>query len=92
MEELKRRLAGLHRRNRSVDWFEQRQFYQALAECTIAWEPWLGDQAAETAIFLAFRSVTGSWLNEEVAEASRRIPEWYAGFGPSAPDDRPRCP
>jgi hypothetical protein len=54
--------------------------YQALAECTVSWEPWFGDQRAETAIFLAFRSVTGSWCDEEVAEALRVVPEWYAGF------------
>jgi hypothetical protein len=89
LEELEGQLAGLHRGNpdRPVDWFEQRQFYQALAECSANWEPLLEDEGVETAIFLAFRSVTGSWLDEEVAEASRRIPEWYAGFGPSALDE-----
>jgi hypothetical protein len=88
MEELKRRLAGLRGKwARPVDWFEQRQFYQALAEGTVDWERLLEDQGVETVIFLAFRSVTASWLDEEVAEASRRIPEWYAGFGPSAPAD-----
>jgi hypothetical protein len=89
MRTLEGRLAELHggNRDRPCDWFERRQFYQALAEGTVSWEKLLEDRGVETAIFLAFRSVDGCWLDEEVAEASRVIPAWYAGFGPSAPDD-----
>ncbi len=66
--------------DRGIDWFERRQLYQALAECAASWEELLEAQEVEAAIFLAFQSVGGCWLDEEVTEAVRRVPAWLDGL------------
>jgi hypothetical protein len=85
-EDLSERLAALVPGNpeRGVDWFERRQFYQAVAEGVVSWEELLEDRGVDTALLLTFQTAGGCWLDGEVTAAECEIPSWFADLAAEA--------
>jgi hypothetical protein len=57
--------------------FEAYQFANQLYNCLIAWEDVLEARGAKTGVVLAFQSVGGLWLDEEVEASARTLPSWF---------------
>jgi hypothetical protein len=48
-----------------------------LHNCLVAWEDALEARGAKPGVVLAFRSVGGLWLDEEVEVGARTLPSWF---------------
>jgi hypothetical protein len=74
---------SLAKRLRGKDWklrfqnFEEYQFASQLHLCMKSWEDLLDAQGVETGIVLAYQSVGGCWLDDEVEEGVRTLPAWF---------------